>query len=177
MLLEIFSTELVEIALVLHATKLYSSSVVCALRNQHRCPNHRFFDYLQNLFRNRGKIKSQVIRKPGRFKNIDSAVIIRVGIGYMQAAMAEAFLNGRGGGGAKTNDQIFFIYNQGRQCVARILKEGGGIISTFLVKHIFFSRTNLKQIKKQEKLLGVRGHAPPGNFENLHAATAILVLF
>ena len=43
--------------------------------------------------------------------------------------------------------------------------------------HIFFGGTNLKLIKIQKKLLGVRGHAPPENFENLHAVMTIFVLF
>ena len=36
--------------------------------------------------------------------------------------------------------------------VARNLKNGGSIISTFFVDRIFFRRTNLKLIKKEEKL-------------------------
>ena len=55
--------------------------------------------------------------------------------------------------------------------------KGEDIISTFFPAQIFFGRTNLKLIEKQERVLGVGGHAPPKIFENLHAVTAILVLF
>ena len=44
--------------------------------------------------------------------------------------------------------------------VARHFKGGGGIN----FQRIFFGRTNLELIKKQESLRGVRGHAPPEKF-------------
>ena len=53
----------------------------------------------------------------------------------------------------------FFKYQ--RNGVARLFKTGGII----------------KLIEKQERLWGVRGHAPRKNFENLHAVMAILVPF
>ena len=67
---------------------------------------------------------------------------------------------GGGGEGPKPMTRFSSSTTKAGSGVAKILKEGGGIISTFLVKHIFFSRTNLKLIKKQEKLLGVRGMLP-----------------
>ena len=39
------------------------------------------------------------------------------------------------------------------------------MISTFFEAYFFFGRTNLKQIEKQEKLYGVRGHASRKFFE------------
>ena len=63
--------------------------------------------------------------------------------------MAEAFLKW---GGPETNDQIFFIYNQGRQWRSEKFykRGGGGIISTFFQAY-FLGRTNLKLIKKPGK--------------------------
>ena len=51
------------------------------------------------------------------------------------------------------------------------------MIFIFFSSVFFLGRTNLKLIEKQKKLLGVRGHTSPENFENLHAVMAILVLF
>ena len=44
-------------------------------------------------------------------------------------------------------------------------------------KRIFFSKTNLKLIEKQERFWGVRGHASRKICENVHDLMAILVLF
>ena len=45
-----------------------------------------------------------------------------------------------------------------------------------MFKRIFFSKTNLKFIEKQERFWGVREHAFPEIFENVHDLMAILVL-
>ena len=88
--------------------------------------------------------------------------------------MAEAFPNW--GGGGKTNEQILFTYNQGRQWRREKFKKGGeSIISTFFVKRIFFGRTTMKLIKKSS--WGSGGMLPRKIFQNLHAVTAIFVLF
>ena len=42
-----------------------------------------------------------------------------------------------GGGGAKTNDQIFFTYNQGRQWRNEKFWKGRGIISSFYLAYVF----------------------------------------
>ena len=42
--------------------------------------------------------------------------------------------------------------------------KGEDIISTFFPAQIFFGRTNLKLIEKQERVFGVGGHASPENF-------------
>ena len=61
--------------------------------------------------------------------------------------------------------------------VAKIFMWGWGIIST-LFQTYFFGRTDLKLIKKQEKLVGGPGGMLPRKmFENLHAVMAILVHF
>ena len=90
--------------------------------------------------------------------------------------MAEAFLKWAG---PKPMNRFSSPTTRGGSGVARNFKRGRvGIISTFFVKRIFFGRTNLKLIKKQEKLSGGSGGMLPRNiFENLHAATAILVPF
>ena len=51
----------------------------------------------------------------------------------------------------KTNDQIFFTYNQGREWRSEKIWSGGAIISTFFQAY-FFGRADLKLIEKQEKL-------------------------
>ena len=48
--------------------------------------------------------------------------------------------------------------------VARNCKRKEGIISTFFLAFFFFNRTNLKLIKKQEKLSGGLGACSPGKF-------------
>ena len=64
--------------------------------------------------------------------------------------MAEAFLKW-GGGGGKTNDQIFFIYNQGRQWPSEKFEKRGEAWFPHFFQRIFFGRTNLKLIKKPGK--------------------------
>ena len=56
-----------------------------------------------------------------------------------------------------------------------MLKGEGHNLQIF--RRIFFDRTNLKLIAKQESSIVVREHASRKKFENLHAVTAILVLF
>ena len=51
--------------------------------------------------------------------------------------------------------------------VARNCKRGEGIISTFF-QGIFFNRTNLKLIKKQEKLSGGPGACSLGKFLKIY---------
>ena len=58
------------------------------------------------------------------------------------------------------------------------LKGGRGHNFHIVFKRIFFSKTNLKLIEKQEKFWGGPGTCFPGNFfENVLDLTAILVLF
>ena len=51
--------------------------------------------------------------------------------------------------------------------VARNCKRGEDIISTFF-QRLFFNRTNLKLIKKQEKLLGGPGACSPRKFLKIY---------
>ena len=76
--------------------------------------------------------------------------------------MAEAFVMW---GGPKPMTRFFSPIIKTGSGVARNFKKGeGSIIFTFFVERIFFGKTNLKLIKKQGMLLGVRGLAPPENF-------------
>ena len=62
-----------------------------------------------------------------------------------------------------------FLHLQPRAAVARreILKWRGHNFHTFCQAY-FFGRTDLKLIKKQEKLLGNPGACSPGNFLKIH---------
>ena len=42
---------------------------------------------------------------------------------------------------------------------------------------VFSGRVNFQQLSNKNDSRGVRWHAPPDNFENLHTVMAILVLF
>ena len=76
--------------------------------------------------------------------------------------------------GAQNHWPDFFRLQLGRGSgVARNFKGGGHNHHIFL-KRIFFGRTNLKLIEKQEK---PQGMLPWKIFENLHAVMAILVPF
>ena len=60
------------------------------------------------------------------------------------------------------------------------LKNGRGHNFHILFKRIFFSKTNLKLIEKQERFWGGGGFGgmlPRKIFENVHDLMAILVLF
>ena len=70
-------------------------------------------------------------------------------------------------GRPKTNDQIFFTTRAGNG-VARNCKRGGYIISTFFPGSFFFNRTNLKLIKKQEKLSRGSGTCSPGKILKIY---------
>ena len=56
---------------------------------------------------------------------------------------------------------------RGGSGVARNCKREEGIISTFF-QVFFFNRTNLKLIKKQEKLSGGPGACSPGKFLKIY---------
>ena len=81
------------------------------------------------------------------------------------SAMVEAFLKWRGGG-PKPMSRFSSPTTQTGSGVARNFKRRGGGSHNFHVfcQTYFFGRTNLKLIKKQERLRGVRGHAPPKIF-------------
>ena len=71
-------------------------------------------------------------------------------------------------GGPKTNDQIFFTYNQNRQWRSEKLQNGGGHNFHFFQASFFFNRTILKLIKKQEKLSGGPGACSPRKFLKIY---------
>ena len=54
-------------------------------------------------------------------------------------------------GGPKPITRFYSSTTRAGNGVARNLKKEGGIISTYIFQRIFFGRTNLELIKKQEK--------------------------
>ena len=106
-------------------------------------------------------------------------------LNQIKSALSEAAesLHSDGGsiskvGEPKSNEQIFFTYIQGRQWRSKkFKKKGGSIISTFFVEGIFFGRTNLKLIKKQEKLWGGPGTCSPGKFSKFTCCNGYFSVF
>ena len=72
----------------------------------------------------------------------------------VDSAMAEAFLKWRG---PKSMTRFFSPTTRAGSGVARHFERGGHKFPAY-----FFCRTDLKLIKKQEKLKGVQGYAPTG---------------
>ena len=84
--------------------------------------------------------------------------------------MAEAFL--KWGGEPKLMTGFCSLTTRAGRGVVRNCKRGGHNFHFF--QRLFFNRTNLKLIKKQEKLSGgSEDMLPRKNFENLHAVMAI----
>ena len=71
------------------------------------------------------------------------------------------------------------VINDRASGVARNFKRGeGGILTYFFgVIFFFFGRADGSRLRNRKGSKGVRGHAPLGKFEILHAVMAILVLF
>ena len=102
--------------------------------------------------------------------------IIDILLVYSTVAMATQFLyytlidtGSVGGsiskvGGPKTSDQIFVTLNQGRQWRCEKFKKEEG--HNFHIFSTSFGRTDLKLIKKQEKLSGA---CSPGKFLKIYA--------
>ena len=57
------------------------------------------------------------------------------------------------------------------------LRNAEAIVPTFFQEYFFFGRTILKLIWNKKSPRGSGGMLPLKNFENLHGAIAILVLF
>ena len=55
--------------------------------------------------------------------------------------------------------------------------QGGGANFRHFFKRRFLAELILSNLSTKNDVKGVRGHAPSENFENLHTAMAILVLF
>ena len=66
-------------------------------------------------------------------------------------------------GGPKTNEQIFFTYNQGRQWRSEKFEKRMGHNFHFFPEY-FFRQNWFGAYLETRKLLGGPGHAPPENF-------------
>ena len=64
-----------------------------------------------------------------------------------------------------------------RAVFKNFFREGTPILVTFSSVIFFSAVLILSNLSTKNDSKGVRGHAPQSNFENLHTAMAILVLF